>query len=352
MKKIVAAAVIIASACGVFGGKEILAGNTTTHTVKKGDTLWDLSGNYLDNPLFWPKIWNINPVIAHPHWIYPGQIVKIPGQGSTSAMEASAGSSVGPGTSDSSALAKAGMASFSEPLPIIVAKKELPQIEGLAKADQGGFPASDYGQGIGMVTNEIPNEGQVLHTEQGWKGAAVGEAIFISAPGAPIGRQFGVYRDMGKVEPMSYFGTSPGHLLADIAIVEIVASDVSGQRAVIRQAFAEVKTGDVLGQVQERTKVSPRPIQAGTATIKGSVVAFHFMRLLAGPGDIVYLNIGANNGLAPGDLLSVAEADQAAVRTSGEIMILRVAANTAAAVVTKRSAHEVRRGDVVMQTVR
>ncbi|OGQ87816.1 MAG: hypothetical protein A2512_09215 [Deltaproteobacteria bacterium RIFOXYD12_FULL_56_24] len=347
MKKIVATAVVIASACGVFGGGEILAENTITHTVKKGDTLWDLSGNYLDNPLLWPKIWNINPGIAHPHWIYPGQVFKIPGQGSAPAMARPADSGVGPVASDSSALAKAGMASFSEPLPLLVVKKDLPPPELQAKAGQESVQALDYGQGIGMLTNEIPNEGRVLHTEQGWKGAAVGEAILISAPGAPVGRQFGVYRDMGKVESLSYFGASPGHLLADIAVVEIVASDASGQRGVIRQAFAEVKTGDVLGPVQERTKVSPRPAQAGTAPANGSVVAFYFMRQLAGPGDIVYLNIGANQGLMPGDLLSVAGTDQAEVRTSGEIMILRVAANTAAAVVTKRSAHEVRRGDVV-----
>ncbi|MFA7382193.1 MAG: LysM peptidoglycan-binding domain-containing protein [Desulfurivibrionaceae bacterium] len=347
MRKIVATAVIIASACGVFGGKEILAKNTSIHTVKKGDTLWDLSGNYLDNPLLWPKIWNINPGIANPHWIYPGQLVKIPGQGSTLAMDKSADNGVGPVASNSSALAKAGMASFSEPLPLIMVKKDQLQNEVQGKANYEGVPALDYGQGIGMLTNEIPSEGQVLHTQQGWQSAAVGEVILISAPGAPVGRQFGVYRDMGKVDSLSYYGTSPGHLLADIAIVEIVASDASGQRAVIRQAFAEVKTGDVLGRVQERTKVSPRPFQAGTATANGSVVAFHFKRQLAGPGDIVYLNIGANQGLVPGDLLSVAGTDQAAVRTSGEIMILRVAANTAAAVVTKRSAHEVRRGDVV-----
>jgi hypothetical protein len=71
------------------------------------------------------------------------------------------------------------------------------------------------------------------------------------------------------------------------------------------------------------------------------------MRQFAGPDDIVYLNIGSDQGLAIGDLLSVAGVDQTEGRNSGEIMILRVSPNTAAAVVTKRSVHEVRRGDVV-----
>ncbi len=47
-----------------------------TYTVKPGDTLWDLSGRFLNNPWYWPKIWSYNPEIANPHWIYPGNVVK------------------------------------------------------------------------------------------------------------------------------------------------------------------------------------------------------------------------------------------------------------------------------------
>ncbi len=47
-----------------------------TYTVRPGDTLWDLSGRFLNNPWYWPKIWSYNPEIANPHWIYPGNVVK------------------------------------------------------------------------------------------------------------------------------------------------------------------------------------------------------------------------------------------------------------------------------------
>ena len=346
MRKFVVTTVIIASACGVFGGREILAENTASHAVQKGDTLWDLSGGYLNDPLLWPKIWKFNPGIANPHRIKPGQTVKIPGMKKASVKEASAGRVVGPVDSGSSPLARAGLASSAEPLPIIVVKKDLPPVGAQAKAGLGIAPAQYYDRGIGMVTNDIPREGRVLRTEQGWQGAGLGETILISAPGTQVGQQFGVYRDMGKVESLGYFSMSPGHLLADIGIVEVVASDASRQQAVIRRAFAEVRTDDVLGQVPDRPTVAALP-QAGAPSVKGVVVAFHMMRQFAGPDDILYLNIGADQGLAPGDLLSVAGEDKAEGRNSGEIMILRVSATTAAAVVTKRSGHEVRRGDVV-----
>lgn len=349
MKKIIATAVIIASACGVFGGREIMAENTTTHAVQKGDTLWDLSGGYLNDPLLWPKIWKINPEIANPHWIKPGQVVKIPGQGKAPVAAVAVDSAVVsvPVETDSSALARAGLASSSEPLPLMIVKKDLSQTGVQSKAAQLIDSASYYDRGIGMVTKEIPNEGRVLRTERGWQSAALGETILISAPGAQVGQQFGVYRDMGKVDSLSFFSTSPGHLLADIAIVEVVASDAAGQQAVVRRAYAEVRIDDLLGQVPERPVAAAHSDRAGAVSARGAVVAFHFMRQLAGPEDIVYLNIGADQGLAPGDLLSVTGADQAEGRASGEIMILRVAPHTAAAVVTKRSAHEVRRGDLV-----
>jgi hypothetical protein len=351
MKKFVATAVIIASACGVFGVGEILAESTTTHQVQKGDTLWDLSEGYLHDPLLWPKIWKMNPRIADPHWIWPGQIVVIPGMRKSPGEDVTAAGVVGPVDTGSSALAKAGMASTSEPLPVLVAKRDLSPTVADPLAVEDNDPSRYYEQGIGMLTNDIPRQGRVLRTEQGWRSAALGETILISAPGAQVGQQFGVYRDLGKVKALTYFGKSPGHLLADIAIVEVVASDASRQEAVIRQTFAEVKTGDVLGQVQEKPPVSSRMDQAGTPSAQGTVVAFHFMRQFAGPEDILYLNIGADQGLAPGDLLSVAGMNEAEGRTSGKIMILRVAEKTAAAVVTRQSAHEVRRGDVVGESV-
>lgn len=50
-----------------------------THTVKKGDTLWDIAKAYLKNPFRWPEIFQRNTdVVKNPHWIYPGEVIRIP----------------------------------------------------------------------------------------------------------------------------------------------------------------------------------------------------------------------------------------------------------------------------------
>lgn len=45
------------------------------YVVKKGDTLWDVSNLFLEDPWLWPDIWHLNPQVENPHLIYPGDIL-------------------------------------------------------------------------------------------------------------------------------------------------------------------------------------------------------------------------------------------------------------------------------------
>ncbi|MCT6700492.1 LysM peptidoglycan-binding domain-containing protein [Rheinheimera sp. 4Y26] len=47
------------------------------YTVKEGDTLWDISGMYLSKPWLWPQLWKLNPQVDNPNLIYPGDVLSL-----------------------------------------------------------------------------------------------------------------------------------------------------------------------------------------------------------------------------------------------------------------------------------
>ena len=71
---------IAAAALALAVGAPLVAGMYETLTVKKGDTLWDLSIEHLGDALRFPEWVEINDLRSgDPHWIYPGEVLNIPG---------------------------------------------------------------------------------------------------------------------------------------------------------------------------------------------------------------------------------------------------------------------------------
>ena len=73
-------AALLAISCAFSAAADVLTIKKDApkqYVVKKGDTLWDISGIYLNHPWQWPELWQMNPQIANPHLIYPGDALTL-----------------------------------------------------------------------------------------------------------------------------------------------------------------------------------------------------------------------------------------------------------------------------------
>jgi hypothetical protein len=58
-------------------GAQLRGDHPDSYTVRRGDTLWDISAKFLTKPWLWPEIWQANPQVRNPHLIYPGDVLNL-----------------------------------------------------------------------------------------------------------------------------------------------------------------------------------------------------------------------------------------------------------------------------------
>jgi hypothetical protein len=149
--------------------------HATSHKVRKGDTLWDLSRAYFQDPWRWPKVWALNPEIANPHWIFPGQIVRLREPDATAPLGATSGES----------RPRASAAAFASVAPPPRAPSDLPP--GVENLHQLGFVDEDNLKAAGTINGSL--EEKIL--------LATGDHAYVEfPPGSPPkgGARYAVYQ--------------------------------------------------------------------------------------------------------------------------------------------------------------
>ncbi|MGN1356137.1 MAG: LysM peptidoglycan-binding domain-containing protein [Succinivibrionaceae bacterium] len=250
-----------------------------TYVVKKGDTLWDISGVFLQKPWLWPKIWQVNPQVKDPHWIYPGDVLNL-------------------------------VYIDGQPRLVTGVKKLSPNIRRTSNADAvkainldeiQPFLSADY---IFPNGNSIDNLPYVMGDNRVEKKMADVSTIYIKGSLTP-GEQYGLYSS-----PKKYKDPDTGDVLgyrASMTGVVVAGKDHGGiTECTLIKSLKEVNQGDrvipLLTVDGYDAFYYPKAAKKG---LKGYILENVTDSLHVGRNQVVVLSLGASKGVSNGDVFTV-----------------------------------------------
>lgn len=300
-----------------------------THTVKEGDTLWDLSRQYFGDPVLWPRLYQMNTtVVEDPHWIYPGEILRLK---SDAAMESV------PAPVDSLAQAPVDAPPSDVPPPDEPSREAAQVVEMPAEPVRAISDTEPIFPRAGMIVSRPP----VLRADFSDNYRAVTRAEFYQAGFLTEGKPWPFGTLIGNVAPTqvdaatisvatlnALVGIRPpaagayqvgdtlmtlmldrkpaggwGSIVIPTGLVRI--TDVSRPEllgTVIAQYGRIVPGTEVLiaEKYAESRGVRPQPVADG---LEGTIIAFRANDVLRGVNDVVFVDKGRDVEMRIGDVL-------------------------------------------------
>jgi hypothetical protein len=340
-----------------------------TYTVKPGDTLWDLSGRFLNNPWYWPKIWSYNPEISNPHWIYPGNLLKFYPSAEEAPTRVEPVPGIGPET------------------PIAEAEEEpeaVPELEDLSRADLTAPAGVEEADAVAVAgpykIGYVPPRAMFVRrdtfvtprelAESGSIRAAFEEKLMLSSldrayadferpADVKVGESYVVYRTERPIyHPET--GELFGYQSEILGTAKVVAVDDRAATLVIGQTLNPIERGAMLGPWAQKLfrPVDRRPNQRA---VEGRIIAEQVdVVTQVGEHHVVFLDKGEQDGVEEGNVFTVLRAgDQYGrdphqptfdgdlpIEAVGNLLVVDVKEKASAALVT-RSLKELLVGDRV-----
>jgi hypothetical protein len=260
------------------------------HTVREGDTLWDISDRYFGDPWHWPELWSYNPEITNPHWIYPLDQVRLSAEALQTDQTVATAPRPGP--------QPAAAATFKEPAQGLVTDLA-PRVTVPARLLKGDTVfLRDEGY---LDDEELKRSGQIVAASEEQMLLGDSDLVYVrfkKGDEVPIGKQFTVYRQVNKWE--REFGER-GHLvrLQGTVLVRSYDPQTATARAVIIETLEPMERGMGVTAMDRRFILAqPQPNQSNVvAHIIGSTQP----RQMLSYGNVVFLDIGEGNGIVPGN---------------------------------------------------
>ncbi len=347
-----------------------------TYTVRPGDTLWDLSGRFLNNPWYWPKVWSFNPDITNPHWIEPGNVLKFyPSQdeaptrvepvattgGGAAVPEASEEPVEGEPPRELEDLSRADMKA-----PAPVEEQDEVAVVGPYKVGYVAPKTIMIRRDSFVTPTQVEESGSIIAAFEEKLMLSTSDRAYATFKGEPpskLGETYLVYETVRPIQhPIS--GDLVGYQTRVLGTAVVVARDPKAVTIVITGSLAPIERGALLGPWTEKPF---RPVKARAATkdLDGFIVGTRqeVLTQIAEQG-VVFIDKGLVDGVEEGNVFKVMRSGDPyglpltkeqlsppndpslPPEVLGELMVIDVKETTSTALVMK-SRRELLIGDVV-----
>ena len=299
------------SHAGELGEKTIELESGLYYTIEKGDTLWDISEHFHDYPWVWPDLWEKNQQIANPHWIYPGEQIRLYSR---------------------------------EELETIVEPEAESEMAGQPiKSRYYYYPAINT---VGFIREEpVSHAGAIFKVKEGKVMISVGDSVYIRPSGNVTlkpGDRFTVlrtlYPDKDK-DPKAFIGVQ--HYL--LGMVEITQVEPEFATASVLQSFRHIELNDLLIPHEPRSpKIMLTESKEG---LNGRIISAEERQSMFAD-TVVFIDKGRKDGIKVGQSYSIyyqekeyldpkgKESIMLSPVNIGKILVLRTEEATATAIVT------------------
>ena len=257
------------------------------YVVKKGDTLWAISNKFLNNPAYWPEIWDKNQKVKNPHLIYPGDVLYIYEGGRRKVRVANSSGQVS------------------------IVEKMVPQMRIERKGSILGNPISTLSPFLvwprvldKSVMKKAPYivDGRDAHIL-----IEKNQTVFIkNLSDQHAGGRYAVFhqgKELKDPETGKVYGNEVTY--SGFLEVEQPAAGADVATAVVVESKREIRRGDRLLYIDEQTNQLNAPVQLPTHKVRGSIISLFDAHIMSGQTQVVVINKGSRQGIKPGYTLGV-----------------------------------------------
>ncbi len=267
------------------------ADHPDSYTVQKGDTLWDISGRFLQKPWQWPELWRANPQIENPHLIYPGDTVRLVYIDGQPALIVERGDGSRTYKASPSSDTKLSPQVRATPLESAIPAINLDAIQGFLVQNRIVAPA------------ELDAAPYVIQGDSERLVLGGGDRLYVrgalpESESYSFVRRGEMYHDPVTKEMLGLEATY-------IGLGRVVASEGDISTFYVNSAREEVQIGDRVLPTEERKVDSTFFPSAPSKPVDGQLIAVFGGVTQVGQYDVVVIDRGEREGLVSGNVLAI-----------------------------------------------